>query len=163
MPNIMSALKTEIVRLARKEAKAATDPLRKPSIATRKAVADLKRRMTDLEKTVKRLDAVLAKIPQPKPKATPVSSRNWISGKGVRTLRQKLGLSQRDFGKLVGVTSKAVGDWENKPGMLHLRAATKTAVLATRTLTMRTAQQRLAEMAPVKKAKKVRKTGKKAR
>jgi hypothetical protein len=43
MPNIMTALKTESVRLARKEAKAATDPLRKSSIATRKAVADLKR------------------------------------------------------------------------------------------------------------------------
>jgi DNA-binding transcriptional regulator YiaG len=153
----MSALKTEIVRLARKETKAATDPLRKPSVATRKAVADLKRRMADLEKTVKHLDAVLAKIPQPEPEAAPVSSRNWISGKGVRTLRQKLGLSQADFGKLVGVTSKAVGDWESKPGMLRMRAATKATVLATRTLTMRTAQQRLAEMAPVKKVRKTRK------
>ncbi len=151
MPNIMSALKTEIVRLARKETKAATDPLRKPSIATRKAVADIKRRMANLEKTVKRLGAMLAKIPKPEPEPTPVSSRNWISGKGVRTLRQKLGLSQTDFGKLVGVTSKAVGDWESKPGMLRMRVATKAAVLATRTLTVRTAQQRLAEMAPVKK------------
>jgi DNA-binding transcriptional regulator YiaG len=160
MPNIMSALKTEIVRLARKETKTATDPLRKPSIATRKAVADLKRRMADLEKAVKRLDAALAKFPQPEPEPTPVSSRNWISGKGVRTLRQKLGLTQDAFAKLVGVTSKGVAKWESKPGMLRLRAATKATVLATRTLTMRTAQQRLAEMAPVKK---VRKTGKKPR
>jgi hypothetical protein len=44
-----------------------------------------------------------------------------------------------------------------------MRAATKTTVLATRTLSVRTAQQRLAEMAPVKKTKKGRKTGKKAR
>jgi hypothetical protein len=63
----------------------------------------------------------------------------------------------------VGVTSKGVAKWESKPGMLHMRAATKATVLATRTLTVRTAQQRLAELAPVKKAKKVRKTGKKAR
>jgi DNA-binding transcriptional regulator YiaG len=153
----MSALKTEIVRLARKEAKAATDPLRKPSIATRKAVADLKRRMTELEKTVKRLVAVLAKIPQPEPEPTPVRSHTWISGKGVRTLRQKLGLTQEGFAKLVGVTSKGVAKWESKPGMLRMRATTKTAVLATRTLTMRTAQQRLAEMAPVKKPSKRRK------
>jgi DNA-binding transcriptional regulator YiaG len=147
----MSALKTEIVRLARKETKAATDPLRKPLIATRKAVADLKRRVAELEKIVKRLDAILAKIPQPAPEATPVSARNWISGKGVRSLRLKLGLSQTDFGKLVGVTSKAVGDWESKPGMLRMRATTKAAVLATRTLTMRTAQQRLAELQPAKR------------
>jgi DNA-binding transcriptional regulator YiaG len=156
----MSALKTEIVRLARKEAKAATDPLRKPSISTRKAVADLKRRMAELEKAVKRLDAVLAKIPQPETEPAPVRSHTWISGKGVRTLRQKLGLTQDAFAKLVGVTSKGVAKWESNPGMLRMRAATKTAVLATRTLTMRTAQERLAELAPVKK---VRKTGKKTR
>jgi len=157
MPNIMSALKTEIVRLTRTEAKAVTDPLRKPSITTRKTVADLKRRMVELEKTVKHLDAVLAKIPQPEPEATPVSSRNWISGKGVRSLRLKLGLSQSAYAKIVGVTSKAVGDWESKPGMLRMRNATKAAVLATRTLTMRTAQQRLPEMASAKKPAKRRK------
>jgi len=157
MPNIMSALKTEIVRLARKETKTVTDPMRKPSIATRKTVADLKRRMADLEKTVKRLDAVLAKIPQPEPETAPVSSRNWISGKGVRSLRQKLGLTQEGFAKLVGVTSKGVAKWESNPGMLRMRTATKAAVLATRTLTMRTAAQRLAEMAPAKNLAKRRK------
>jgi hypothetical protein len=31
MPNIMTALKAEIVRLARKEVKAATAPIRKPA------------------------------------------------------------------------------------------------------------------------------------
>lgn len=34
MPDIMTVLKAEIVRLARKEAKAATDPIRKPAGAT---------------------------------------------------------------------------------------------------------------------------------
>ncbi len=33
MPNIMTALKAEIARIARKEAKAATDPIRKPYAA----------------------------------------------------------------------------------------------------------------------------------
>jgi parvulin-like peptidyl-prolyl isomerase/predicted DNA-binding protein (MmcQ/YjbR family) len=48
MPNIMSALKTEIVRLARKETKAATDPLRKLTISGRKAMAELKQRAETL-------------------------------------------------------------------------------------------------------------------
>jgi hypothetical protein len=38
--------------------------------------------------------------------------------------------------------------------MLHIRAATKATVLATRSLTIRTAQQRLSEMAPAKKPTK---------
>jgi DNA-binding transcriptional regulator YiaG len=157
MSNIMSALKSEIVRLARKEAKNAVNPLRKPLIAARKAVADLKRRVADLEKSARRLDAMLAKMPQPEPEATPVRSRAWISGKGVYALRQKLGLSQADFAKLVGVTSKAVGDWEGKPGMLRMRNATKAAVLAVRTLGVREAQQRLAEKKPAKKNARRRK------
>ena len=45
MSNIMTALKAEIVRLARKEVKAAIAPLRKPANATRLTLADLKRRV----------------------------------------------------------------------------------------------------------------------
>jgi len=41
MPNIAKAFKDEIVRLSRKEAKAAVTPVKKPSLAARKALADL--------------------------------------------------------------------------------------------------------------------------
>jgi len=156
MSNVMSALKAEIVRLARKETRVATDPLRKPSIAARKAVAGLKRRVAELEKTVKRLDAALTKMPQPEPEAASVNPRSWISGKGVRALRQKLGLSQEAFAKLVGVTPNGVRKWEKQPGMLRMRHATKAAVLATRSLGAREAKQRLADMEPKKKAAKRR-------
>ena len=76
-----------------------------------------------------------------------------ISGKGVRSLRQKLGLSQEAFAKLVGVSPNCVYQWESKPGMLRLRANTRAAVLAARGLGAREAKAKLAEMATVKKAK----------
>ena len=134
MSTFASSFKAEVIRLARHEAKAAVTPIRKPSVAARKAIADLKRRVAGLERDNKRLTALLAKLPQPEAVAAPVGSRNWISGKGVRSLRQKLGLSQEAFAKLVGVSSQGVYQWESKPGMLRMRDNTRSAVLAARQL-----------------------------
>lgn len=153
MPNVMSVLKAEIIRLAKKEAKATVAPVRKPSGATRKGLADLKRRMGALEKETKRLAALLSKVPQPEPVAAPSGSKNWISGKGVRSLRKKLGLSQEAFAKLTGVSSQAVYTWESKPGMLRLRPTTKAALMAVRGLGAREAKQRLAETGKAKAKK----------
>ena len=152
MSNIMTALKAEIVRLARKEVKAVIDPLRRPANATRLTLADLKRRVAALEKENKRIAALLSKIPQPEPKEEPAKAKGWISGKGVRSLRQKLGLSQEAFAKLVGVSPNGVYQWEAKPGMLRLREQTRAAVLAARQLGAREAKAKLAEMAAAKKA-----------
>jgi DNA-binding transcriptional regulator YiaG len=154
MPNIMIALKTEIVRLARKEVKAATDPIRKPANTTRLTLADLKRRVAALEKQLKQANAQLAKVPLQEPAPEPASPKNWISGKGVRSMRQKLGLSQDAFAKLVGVSPNCVYQWESKPGMLGLRTATKAALLAARGLTAGEAKAKLEEMGKVKKVRK---------
>ena len=159
MPNVMSVLKAEITRLARKEAKAAVAPVRKPSGATRSALADLKRRVGVLEKETKRLSGLLAKVPVPQHEAASVSTRNWVSGKGVRSLRKKLSLSQEAFAKLVGVSSNAVYVWERKAGMLRLRKNTKAAVMAVRGLGAREARAKLAEMVPAKR--RARKAGRK--
>ena len=159
MSTFASSFKAEVIRLARHEAKAAVTPIRKPSVAARKAIADLKRRVAGLERDNKRLTALLAKLPQPEAVAAPVGSRNWISGKGVRSLRQKLGLSQEAFAKLVGVSSQGVYQWESKPGMLRMRDNTRSAVLAARQLGAREAKERMAEMAKAKPTK-VKKGGK---
>ena len=153
MANVMTELKAEIVRLARKEVKAAIGPLRKPANATRLTLADLKRRVAALEQENKRLAALLSKVPQPEPLEEPAKVKGWISGKGVRSLRQKLGLSQDAFSKLVGVSPNCVYNWESKPGMLRLRANTRAAVMAVRGLGAREAKAKLAEMKAAKKAK----------
>ena len=150
MPNIMTALKAEIVRLARKEAKAFTAPLRKPANATRLTLADLKRRVAALENQIKQADAQLAKAPRPEPAGEAASPENRISGKGVRSLRRKLALSQDDFARLVGVSPNSVSLWEGKPGMLRLRKTTLAAVLAARGLNAHEAKAKLEEQ----KAKK---------
>lgn len=150
MSNVITALKAEISRIARKEAKALTAPLRKPANATRLTLADLKRRVAALEKQIRQADAQLAKEPRPEPAGEAASPENRISGKGVRSLRRKLGLSQDAFARLVGVSPNSVSLWEGKPGMLRLRKATLAAVLAARGLNAREAKAKLEEQ----KAKK---------
>ena len=157
MSNVITVLKAEISRIARKEAKAAVAPFRKPTTSARRTFADLKRRVVTLEKEGRRLAALLAKVPQSEPQADSAKAKGWISGKGVRSLRQKLGLTQEEFAKLVGVSSQGVYVWERKPGMLRLREATKAAVMAVRGLGAREAKARLAGMAAKKVAKKKRK------
>jgi DNA-binding transcriptional regulator YiaG len=148
MPNVASVLKQEIARIARKEAKAAVGPLRKPSVRARADIAGLKRRLAALEKANKDLLARLVKVEaaQPVP-ATEPAARGWISGKGIRSLRKRLGLSQNEFARLAGVSGQAVYMWESKTGTLTLRGPTKAKVFAVRGLGAREARRRLAEMA----------------
>jgi len=158
MSTFASSFKSEVIRLARHEAKAAVTPVRKPSVAARTAIADLKRRMAVLEKECRRLGGLLAKVPQPQ--AEPVAGQKArITGKGMRSLRRKLGLTREQFAKLVGITASGVYLWEKKNGPLRLREATRAAILAVRLLGTREAKQRLAGMAKVK-AVKVKKGGK---
>ena len=156
MPNIAKVLKEEISRIARKEAKAVAAPLHRPSARARKDIAELKRRIAAMEQLNKGLVSRLAKLEGalPAPAPTDSEAKGWISGKGVRSLRKRLGLTQGEFAKLVGVTGNAVYQWESRPGMLKLRAKTKAAVFAVRGIGAKKAKQRLAAMKPAKPAKK---------
>ena len=149
--NIAQVLKAEISRISKREAKALITPIRKSSAKLRPDVADLKARLALLEKEVKRLNIVVVNLAstQPAPAEAP-EGRAWISGKGVKTLRRKTGLSQKEFGMLTGVTAGAVTLWESKSGMLKLRDATKKAIMAIRGIGKTEARQRLAELAPAK-------------
>ena len=156
MSTFASSFKAEVIRLARKEAKVAVTPVRKPNVAARKAIADLKRRVALLEKECRRLGGLLAKVPPPQ--AEPVAGQKArITGKGMRSLRRKLRLTREQFAKLVGITASGVYLWEKRNGPLRVREATRTAILAIRNLGAREAQERLAGLAEGKKS-----TGKKA-
>ena len=124
MSNVMKELKAEISRLARKEAKSVVSPVRKASATYRGLIAGLRKKVVALQKEV----VVLRKaVPSPEKaiqaKAEP-QGRFWITGKGVRKLRKRLGLTQAVFSRLVGVTPNAVVLWERKDGKIGLRKAT---------------------------------------
>jgi DNA-binding transcriptional regulator YiaG len=151
MSNIAQVLKAEISRISKREAKALITPIRKSSAKLRPDVADLKARLAVLEKSNRELQKQVATLiaSQPAPAEAP-EGRAWISGKGVKALRRKLGLTQGELAKLTGVSTGAVVQWESKAGMLKLRDATKKAIMAIRGIGKAEARKRLAELAPAK-------------
>jgi DNA-binding transcriptional regulator YiaG len=144
MSNIAKALKAEISRISRKEAKSATGPIAKSNIDLKKTVLDLKKRLAALEKENKRLlGGVKKEMPVSAPEPSEETKKARITSTTVRSLRKRLGLSQSEFGKLAGVTTGAVYLWENKEGPLNLRDKTKAALLSIKGMGAREAKEKL--------------------
>ena len=111
MPNLASALKAEIQRLARKEVKATTSAMKKASSQHRGDIAELKRQIRDLTKEV----AYLGKQEQRRtgrPATQEAAANVRFSPSWVEAHREKLELSAADYGALVGVSALTVYNWE---------------------------------------------------
>jgi len=156
MPNIAKVLKAEIMRISRKEAKAAVQGVGKSNTWLRKVVADLKRRVVSLEKENKRLVTAMKqhRVEAPKKVDQEEGRKARLTSKGVRSLRRKLRLSQLEFGKLLGTTAHSVYLWEKKEGALRLRDKTRAAILSARGLTAREAKAKLLELGGTRKSKR---------
>lgn len=161
MPNVMQVLRSEITRLARKEVKASVSKVHKPTVQLKRNVAALKRIVASLAKENKRLSGVLGKIVVAQPtQPSELTTKARLTGKGIRSLRRKLRLSQADFGRLIGVSSQSVVNMEKKNGPLAVRKFTKAAIVAVREMGAREARAKLGGEGAVKKASEQRKTKK---
>jgi len=160
MPNIAKVLKDEIARISRREAKAAIGGIGKANTALKRIVASLKKRVAFLERENRRLTATVKKIPSPQ--GSPEEPQKIrLTSRGIRSLRNRLRLTQAEFGKLVGTTPHSVYLWERKEGALKLRDKTKAALHSIRGLRAREAREKLADM--VSKLQKGRSAGRKSR
>lgn len=128
MPSLGDALKSEIVRLARKEVKREMVQLRKQVAAHRTALAAMKRQLADVERLAKKTTRVAVKTQAAPAKAKPAR----FSAKGLKTMRTKLGLSAADIGRLLGVSGQSVYNWEG--GASRPRPAQVTALQSLRGL-----------------------------
>lgn len=122
--NALSVLKAEISRLARKEAKQVVAPVQKASANYRGLIAGLRKRIDSLEKELAMLKRAVPSTERALATKTEPEGRFWITGKGVKTLRTRLGLTQVQFGKLAGVSGQSVVNWEAHKGKINLRKAT---------------------------------------
>lgn len=139
MPNIAKMLKDEIQRIAKHEIKQAITTLRRDNIALKRMSADLKRRLAQLESINKRLVAKAEAIHPKVEVSGSDETKARITGKIIRSIRSRLGLSQNAFAKLVGVSSQAVIKWEHKDGRLKFRGDTKQRIVAIRNIGKREA------------------------
>ena len=106
MPNVASILKSEIMRIARKEIRAEVESLKKSVTSHRSEIAALKRRSEALEKELKRVHKSV-----PQPGSAPIENTgkaNRFSAKRLAAQRQRLGLSADAVGLLVGTSGQSI-------------------------------------------------------
>jgi DNA-binding transcriptional regulator YiaG len=144
MPNIATVLKEEILRLARKEVRRQTSVLWKASAQYRKDIAEMKRRVSDLRRKVTPLEKQVLKN-APAQTAETDADHVRFTAKGLRSQRQRLGLSAANYGKLVGVTGQTIYSWEQETSRPRKQQVARIASL--RHLGKREVLARLAQMA----------------
>jgi DNA-binding transcriptional regulator YiaG len=152
MPNFATALKEEIGRLARKEIKSQVGKTQKAVALYRREIAALKRELKSQAKRIESLNA--AKRGVGVNGSSNTSSNGSVeshaedemrfSARSVKAQRNRLGLSAKDYGALIGVTGLTIYNWEQ--GKSRPRRAQFAALVAVRGIGKREAQDRLAAL-----------------
>lgn len=128
MPNIAKALKEEIARVARRELKKDFASLKQDTVWLKKNLAELKRRTTALERENRLLKTKSSRLEKETTPEPDELQKMRVTGKMIRSLRKRLGITQADFAKLLGVSGQSVYQWERKDDKLRLRENTKVAL-----------------------------------
>ncbi len=121
--SVMSELKAEITRLARKEIRKELEPIKRVNAAQRGYIADLRRELNELQKEIN-----LLKKAVPDEELETVLDKEdarqnfWITGKGVASLRKRLGVTQVELATLADVTQQTVVKWEKVEGKIPFRS-----------------------------------------
>jgi len=138
MPNIATALRDEIKRLSRQQSRTQIDPTKKATAVHRRDIALLKRQVVLLQRQVKSLmrrPSGASSAPQ----ANAPELKMRFVAKGVRSQRDRLGLSAEGLGKVLGVSAQSVYNWESGKArprqdqiakLSHLRKLGKRQVIA---------------------------------
>jgi DNA-binding XRE family transcriptional regulator len=150
--NIGTVLRQEISKLSRRESRSLIDPTKKITAQHRRDIAALKRQVALLERQVK---LVSRKVLGPPPAASSVPSaakRVRFVAKGLRSQRNRLGLSAAEFGKLLGVSAQSVYNWEHEKVRPRPEQLLKVAVL--RGIGKREATARLEQLGAATKTAK---------
>ena len=138
LPNIASVLKDEITRLCRKEMRVQLEPIKSASTSHRHDIAELKRRISQLEKENVRLRK---KVPDAREEAADDSPRLRFVSKGLGSLRKRLGLSIEDFARLLEVSPQSIYNWQS--GKTVPRRAQLEKLASIRSIGKREAQEML--------------------
>ncbi len=150
MPNVAQVLKSEIVRIAKKELRSETHSMKKSQASFRSDIAALKKHVRLLEQTTR----ILGKQAQKAQKTTLAQSasdekpRSRFGAKSLASQRRRLGLSAEDLGRLVGASGQSVYNWE--AGKVRPHDSHLPAIAALRTLGRKAAVAHLAAMGSVR-------------
>src|SRR4030042_5931343 len=139
MGKIESTIKSEIQRLAKHEVRTVFRPLRKEVWGIRIKLSGLLKGFATLNRWVK--ETAQSKRKKAKLAASPEEVKaSRFTPERIRRLRNKLGLSQRELGILVGATLGAVASWEK--GKFRPRGEKKAALVGLRKVRKRDVKEK---------------------
>jgi DNA-binding transcriptional regulator YiaG len=124
-------------------AKGAMCVTRKPIAALRSDVAELKRQILELKRLLRGIQKEAKPAPAPETEAGK-PTRIRPTGPMVRKLRAKLGLTQVEMAKLMGVSGLTISKWETAGGRIMLRSRTLEALSKVKVMGKREAAKALA-------------------
>ena len=141
MPNITSVLNDQIRRLARREINNQSRVVRRLTAQHRRDIAALKREVATLQKTVAFLERQEKRRVSSQPSAPAKLEGIRFRADGLRSHRQRLGISAEDYGRLVGASGLSVYHWE--AGKVRPRREQVAKLVGVRGLGKREAMKRL--------------------
>jgi len=160
MAKMESIIKSEILRLAKREVHSVFRPLRREVWGMRLKLSGLLKRSTSLNRWAKE-QARQAESTEVKLEATPAEVKaSRLTPERIRNLRRKKGISQRELAVLTGVGLSTIAFWER--GKFKPKAEKKAALVALRKLTKSDVKKMLAQSAgPKEKVELSKSRGKK--
>jgi DNA-binding transcriptional regulator YiaG len=139
MSKLVSTLKEEIVKIARKEIRTETEVLRRASSRFRSEIAELKRQLTQVERQLRKDGAAKRAAPATDPEGI---GNFRFRADGLRGHRARLGVTAKDMAALLDVSVQTLANWES--GKTRPRASQLGAIAAVRKLGKRDVAQQLA-------------------
>ena len=156
MANFARLLKEEIIRLSKKEVRTAMLPALTAIQTLRKANAEQKKKLAELERTFQKYLSVFPEIqPSSNQKTLSFDKKTRLGAGGIIRIRKRLALDRQTMARLLGVNPNSIFLWEhgkNKP-----RPPMRMKILSMRNLTRKDIQERLKALPPEAPAPKVRK------
>jgi DNA-binding transcriptional regulator YiaG len=143
MPNVSATMKSEIIRLARKELSTQVRGMKKVSEHNKRDILALKRTVTKLRQQVERGNGTVAGNTSAYSDSGP-TTRVRFTANGLCSERKRLGLSADDYAKLVGVSAQSIYNWEGK--VTHPRKDHVRMIAAIRGIGKEEARARLAKL-----------------
>ncbi len=125
MTTFANSLKSEIARVARKELRDEIASLRKAATAQRAAIASLKKDVKALQGHLRQLDRTMSQAAKQSPTHSSPAEQGKAAARGkpgrkvtftadrLKSNRQRLGFTQQQMAKLLGVSSLSIWKWES--------------------------------------------------
>ncbi|HEY3382635.1 MAG TPA: hypothetical protein VGK32_12750 [Vicinamibacterales bacterium] len=146
---VAKVLREEIQRVARRQVRTELAPLRRDNVRLKKSVAELRRQIAAVNRTCRELVKVVTPVMVAKETedATQHAGKLRPTSNSLKGLRARLGLTQTQFGQLLGVSGQAVVQWASREGRVRMRTTTLAALARIQNIGKREARRRLEEMA----------------